>query len=137
MSDAVAAIGATITIDGTEIEEVGDITGLEFSTDEVDVTSHDSPGNGEEVLPTIKRWGTISFPMNATPTATGQQALYDSWAAEPQTIDNYVVTYSNGVIAAFPGFVRRFGLNAAVTDRNMVDVEIRPTEKPTITWPSA
>jgi len=134
MSDAVAAIGATITIDGVAIEEVRDISGLEFSTDEVDVTSHDSPDYGEEVLPTIKRWGAISFPMNAVPGAAGQEALYDAWAA--RTSNAYVVTYTNGVTATFSGFVRRFGLSAAVTDINMVDVEIRPTEAPTLDWGS-
>ena len=134
MSEAVAAIGATITIDAVPIEEVRDISGLELSTDEVDVTNHDSPGFGEEVLPTIKRWGTITFPMNAVPGAAGQQALYDAWAA--RTVDAYVVTYTNGVTATFNGFCRRFGLAAAVTDINMVDVEIRPTEEPTISWGS-
>jgi hypothetical protein len=132
MSDAVAAIGAIITIDGTPIEEVRDISGLEFSTDEVDVTSHDSPGFGEEVLPTIKRWGSISFPMNAVPGATGQEALYTAWAA--RSIDDYVVTYTNGVTATFPGFVSSFGLSAAVTDINMVEVTIRPTEQPDLAW---
>lgn len=134
MSDAVAAIGATITIGGTAIEEVRDITGLEFSTDEVDVTSHDSPGYGEEVLPTIKRWGTISFAMNAVPTATGQQMLYDAW--EARSSSSFVITYTNGVTGTFTGFVRRFGLAAAVTDINMVDVEIRPDSEPTLDWTS-
>lgn len=134
MSDAVAAIGATITIDSTPIEEVRDISGLEFSTDEVDVTSHDSPGYGEEVLPTIKRWGAISFPMNAVPGAAGQEALYDAWAA--RTSHSFVVTYTNGVTATFTGFVRRFGLSANVTDINMVDVEIRPDAAPTLDWGS-
>lgn len=136
MSDAVAAIGAIITIDGVPIEEARDISGLEFSTDEIDVTSHDSPDQGEEVLPSIKRWGAISFPMNAVPGAVGQQALYDSWAASPQELNAFVVTYTNGVTATFTGFVRRFGLNAAVTDINMVDVEIRPTAKPILAWGS-
>lgn len=134
MSGAVAAIGATITINSTPIEEARDISGLELSTDEVDVTSHDSPGFGEEVLPTIKRWGAISFPMNAVPGAAGQEALYDAWAA--RSSDSYVVTYTNGVTATFTGFVRRFGLSAAVTDINMVDVEIRPDSEPTLDWGS-
>lgn len=134
MSDAVAAIGATITIDATPIEEVRDISGLEFSTDEVDVTSHDSPDFGEEVLPTIKRWGTISFPMNAVPGAVGQEALFDAW--EARTTHAFVVTYTNGVVATFNAFVRRFGLSAAVTDINMVDVEIRPTAAPALAWGS-
>ena len=134
MSDAVAAIGAEITIDGTPIEELRDISGLEFSTDEVDVTNHSSPGFGEEVLPTIKRWGVISGPMNAVPGATGQQALFEAWSA--RTIHAFVVTYTNGVVATFNAFVRRFALAAAVTDINMVEVEIRPTEEPDLSWGS-
>lgn len=134
MSDAVAAIGATITIDGTPIEEARDISGLELSTDEVDVTNHDSPDFGEEVLPTIKRWGALTFPMNAVPGAVGQEALYDAWAA--RTVHDFVLTYTNGVVATFSAFVRRFGLSANVTDINMVDVEIRPTEAPTLDWGS-
>lgn len=134
MSEAVAAIGATITIDGVAIEEARDITGLEFSTDEVDVTSHDSPGFGEEVLPTLKRWGSLSFAMNAVPSAAGQQALYDAW--EARSSNAYVITYTNGVTGSFTGFVRRFGLSAAVTDINMVDVEIRPDSQPTLDWAS-
>ena len=94
MSDAVAAIGATITIDSTPIAEVRDISGPEFSTDEVDVTSHDSPGFGEEVLPTIKRWGAISFPMNLVAGDAGQDALATAWAA--RSVDTYVVTLTNG-----------------------------------------
>lgn len=134
MSDAVAAIGATITIDGTAIGEVRDISGPEFSTDEVDVTSHDSPGFGEEVLPTIKRWGSISFPMNLVAGDAGQAALATAWAA--RSIDNYVVTLTNGASFTFTGFVSSFGVNAAVTDINMVEVTIRPTAAPTIDWGS-
>jgi hypothetical protein len=134
MSDAIAAIGATITIGAVPIEEVRDITGLELTTDEVDVTNHSSPDFGEEVLPTIKRWGTISFPMNAVPGAAGQEALYTAWAA--RSLDDYVLTYTNGVVATFTGFVSSFSLSAAVTDINMVDVTIRPSEAPTLDWGS-
>lgn len=137
MSDAVASIGASVTIDGTTIEEIGDISGPEFSTESIDVTSHDSPGGGEEKIPGLKRWGTIGFPMNVTPTATGQQALVDSWEEDPQVTHAFVVTFSSGVISAFDGFVSNFGLNAAVTDRDMADVEITIATKPTTTYPSA
>lgn len=137
MSDAVAAIGATITIDAVAIEEVGDITGPRFSTESIDVTSHDSPGGGEEKVPGLKRFDTISFPMNVTPTATGQQALIDSWLEEPQVVHDFVVTFSSGVISAFEGFVSQAEMSAAVTDRDMMNVEITIASKPTTTWPSA
>lgn len=134
MSEAVAAIGATITIDGTPIEEVRDITGLELTTDIVDVTNHDSPGFAEEKLPTLKRFGNISFPMNAVPGAAGQEALYDAW--NDRTADSYVVTYTNGVTATFTGYCISFSLSASVTDINMVDVTITPASNPTIAWGS-
>jgi len=132
MSDAVAAIGAIITIDGTPIEEARDISGPEFSTDEVDVTSHDSPGFGEEVLPTIKRWGNVSFPMAGVAGAPGQAALAAAW--EARTIHAFVQTLTNGVIYTYSGFVSRIGSSAAVGDVNMFDVTIRPSQAPTIDW---
>lgn len=134
MSDAVAAIGATISIDSTPIEEVRDISGPEFSTDEVDVTSHDSPDYGEEVLPTIKRWGSISFPMNLAAGAAGQSALADAW--EDRSSNAYVVTLTNGASFSFNGFVTAFGVSASVGDVNMVNVTIRPDSAPTIDWGS-
>jgi hypothetical protein len=72
--------------------------------------------------------------MNAVPGAAGQEALYTAWAA--RTTPAFVVTYTNGVTATFPGFVNSFGLSAAVTDINMVDVSIRPTEQPVLDWGS-
>lgn len=134
MSDAVAAIGATISINGTPIEEARDISGLELSTDVVDVTNHDSPDFGEEKLPTIKRFGNITFPMNAVPGATGQQALFAAW--ENRSSDAYIVTYTNGVTATFSGLCIGFGLAAAVTGINEVSVTITPDSAPAIAWGS-
>jgi hypothetical protein len=134
MSDAVAAIGATITINSTPIEEARDITGLQLSTDVVDVTNHSSPGFGEEKLPTIKRWGTVSFPMNAVPGATGQQALYTAWS--DRSNDAYVITYTNGVTATFNGYCTGFSLTAGVTAVNEVAVTITPASEPTVGWGS-
>lgn len=134
MSDAVAAIGATITIGGTPIEEARDITGLELSTDVVDVTNHSSPDFGEEKLPTLKRFGNVSFTMNATPGAAGQQALFGAW--EDRSTDTYVLTYTNGVVATFPGICVGFGLGAPVTGVNEVSVTITCASAPTISWGS-
>lgn len=122
MSDAVAAIGAIITIDGVPIEECKDITGPELTIDMVDVTSHDSPNRTEEKKAVLKRLGPISFDMNATPGAVGQQALVDAW--DDMTEDNYVLTMTNGVVVTFTGNVTRLGPAAAVTDVNMLSVEI-------------
>lgn len=122
MSDAAGAIGAIITIGGVPIEEMKDISGPEFTLDMVDVTNHDSPGRTEEKKATLKRLGPISFDMNATPGAVGQQALVDSW--NDITEENYVYTQTNGVVITFTGNVTRLGPAAGVTDVNMLSVEI-------------
>jgi hypothetical protein len=122
MSDATRAIGAIILINGVAIAEVGDIDGPEYSTDEIDVTSHDSPGRGEEVIPGLKRWGAVSFPMNSVPDDPGQQDLWVAW--EDGTTDTY------GIQEGFEGFVRNIGRAAGVTDRNLMNVEIRVAQAP-------
>jgi hypothetical protein len=75
-SQAVASYGATITINGTDIAEVGDISGLDLSTDLDEVTHHGSPDGVEERIPTIKRLGELSFPMNVVSADQGQQDLF-------------------------------------------------------------
>jgi hypothetical protein len=128
MSDATRAIGAIILINGVAIAEVGDIDGPEYSTDEIDVTSHDSPGRGEEVIPGLKRWGAVSFPMNSVPDDPGQQDLWVAW--EDGTTDTYVITRTDGIQEGFEGFVRNIGRAAGVTDRNLMNVEIRVAQAP-------
>lgn len=128
MSDATRAIGASITIDGVAIAEVGDISGPEYSTDMIEVTSHDSPGRGEELIPGLKRWGSVSFPMNSVPSDPGQQDLWVAW--EDGTRDTYVITRTDGIVEGFVGAVENIGRAANVTDRNMLDVSIRVLESP-------
>lgn len=127
MSDAVGALGATITINGTPIEEVRDISGPEFTLDMVDVTSHDSPNGYEEKKPTIKRLGDITFDMGVVPAATGQQALVAAFTAYPPTEDTYVLTMNSGIVVTFEGCVTQLGPSAAVTDVDMLSVAISVT----------
>lgn len=128
MSDVVGAIGAVVTIDGTPIEHIGDISGLELSTDEVEITAHDSPGAGEEKISTIKRWGQLAFPMFSEPSAGGQQALYAAW--RDRTSNDYVVTYTDGKVATFAGRCIKFATGAGVTAANQMDVTISPDSEP-------
>ena len=47
-----------------DIPNLGDITGPEETTDILDVTSHSSPSESEEIIPTIHRHGEIRAPMH-------------------------------------------------------------------------
>lgn len=75
MTDAIAGIGVQLQIgDGadpvsyTNIAEVKDVSGPSLSQDTEDVTSHGSPGNWEEHIPTILRSGEVTFTINYVPT---------------------------------------------------------------------
>lgn len=125
MSEAVGALGATITINGTPIEEVRDISGPQFTLDMVDVTSHDSPNGYEEKKPTIKRLGDITFDMSAVPGATGQDALVAAYTSSSE--DTYVLTLNSGIVVTFEGCVTQLGVSAAVTDVDMLSVAISVT----------
>jgi hypothetical protein len=133
-TQAVASYGATITINGVPIIEVGDIAGLELSTDVDEVTNHDSPDGVEERIPTIKRLGELSFPMNVVAADAGQQDLFAAW--EDRSGDTYVVTYRSGVVATFVGFVTGFGLAAPVAGHDSSDVTITPKSAPTLAYGS-
>lgn len=133
-TQAVASYGATIEIDGTEVIEVGDISGLELSTDLEEVTNHNSPDGVEERIPTIKRLGELSFPMNVVASDPGQQDLFAAW--EGRTALNVVVTYMSGIVATFVGYVTNFGLSAPVAGHDSADVTITPKSAPTLTYGS-
>jgi hypothetical protein len=133
-TQATASYGATVTIDGVPIAEVGDISGLDLSTDLDEVTNHSSPDGVEERLATIKRLGELTFPMNVVVADAGQQDLFAAW--EGRTTPEFVVTFMSGMVQTFDGFVTGFGLGAAVTGHDSADVTITPKSAPTLTFGS-
>src|SRR5262245_38726234 len=102
-TQASASYGATVTIDGVPIAEVGDISGLALSTDLDEVTNHDSPDGVEERLATIKRLGELGFPMNIVTADAGQQDLFAAW--EDRSVVTIVVTFISGLVQTFSAYV--------------------------------
>lgn len=133
-TQAVASYGATITIGGVDIAEVQDISGLDLSTDLDEVTHHGSPDGVEERIPTIKRLGELSFPMNVVTSDAGQQDVWAAW--EARSADEYVVTYQSGMTVTFDGYVTSFGLGAPVAGHDTAEVTITPKSAPTIVFGS-
>lgn len=133
-TQAVASYGATITIDGMDIAEIGDISGLALSTDLEEVTHHGSPDGVEERIPTIKRLGELSFPMSVVTADAGQQDLWAAW--EDRTAAAFVVNYQSGMVATFTGYVTNFGLAAPVAGHDSAEVTITPKSAPTLTFGS-
>ena len=133
-TQAVASYGATVSIAAVPIAEVGDIAGLALSTDNDEVTNHDSPDGVEERIPTIKRLGDLTFPVNVVVADAGQQDLYDAWVN--RTESTYVVTYMSGITATFQGYCTGFALGAPVVGHDTADITIMPKSAPTVAFGS-
>lgn len=133
-TQAVASYGATITIDAVGIAEVQDISGLALSTDLDEVTHHGSPDGVEERIPTIKRLGDLTFPINVVTSDAGQQDLWAAWEGRTQAA--FVVTHQSGLVQSFDGYVTGFGLGSPVAGHDTADITVSPKSAPTFTFGS-
>ena len=88
-----AAFGASLSIEiatvPTIIAQVKDIQGPTIETDTVDVTSHDSPGQWEEHVGTIKRSGTITLECELDPGLGDQVGFFGLLGVITPTILTY------------------------------------------------
>lgn len=121
---AFAAFGTTLTIDSTPVYGIGDVTGPQFSTDVSDVTNHSSPNATEQRVATVKRVGTISFPMVTKSDDAGQQALYDGW--QSRDASTFVLTKPSGIVHTFDAYITGFADAAPVTGHESIDVVLTP-----------
>ena len=127
-----SAYGTTVEIEvdssDVEIWGVGDVTGPQLSTDVSDTTNHSSPGRTEQRVATVKRVGTISFPMVVKAGDPGQAALYETWF--DQAIANFTITKPSGIVHSFPAYVTQFGDGAPVTAHESIEVILTPSSWP-------
>lgn len=133
-TQASASYGATITLNGVDIAEVGDIAGLKLSTDLDEVTHHGSPDGVEERIPTIKRLGDLTFPLSVVVSDAGQQDLFAAW--EDRSADVYVVTFQSGLVQTFTGYCTGFEVAAPVAGHDTADITISPKSAPTFAFGS-
>ena len=133
-TQATPSYGATISIDGVPIAEAQDIAGLALSTDMDEVTHHGSPDGVEERIPTIKRLGDLTFPMNVVVADAGQQDLFAAW--EDRSADEYVVTMQSGLVQTFTGYCTGFEVSAAVAGHDSAAITITPKSAPSLAFGS-
>ena len=108
-SQAFAAQGTTLTIDGTAIAELKTIRGPAESANLIDVTSHDSPGSYREVIAGFLSGGEVSIEGNFLPGDDGQGVLHA--ALQGRTLEGFIITLpasGGSVSCAFSGIVTAF-----------------------------
>lgn len=116
---------------------IGELKDLEVPPVEVgmeDVTTHDSANDTHEYVPTTIEPGSLSAEINYSPTlATHKNAaggLYDS--AINKRKKDFKVTYKNGSVVTFTGYISKFGpVSAPVKGIVTAPIEIKVTGLPT------
>jgi hypothetical protein len=128
-------MGTTISINGTPIGQIQDISGPQLSTDTDEITNHDSPDHTEEFIATIKRTGEISFPLVFDPDNSGHSALFT--ACDDRTLDDYIMTYpdetgtsGDGASWDFAAYCTGFEMSAPVDGHLAAEVTLRVTGAP-------
>jgi predicted secreted protein len=98
--------GATPTELFTLIPEIRTISGPTMSAEQIDVTSHDTPGGFRDKIQGLKDWGVLNCEMLWVPSDLQHKQLFDDYVAG--TVRNYQLTVPDTVtttlnFAAFIG----------------------------------
>lgn len=132
---AIPTLGTTLSLNGTPIGQIQDISGPALSTDTFEVTNHSSPDNTEEFIATIKRTGEVSFPLVFAPEDTAHAALFAAW--EDRSKDAYVLTYPDetgdagaGASWSFDAYCTGFSLTAPVNGALAADITLKVSGSP-------
>lgn len=141
-TSAAAAFGTLLKIgDGgspetfTTIAEVRTISGPELTRDTVDVTSHDSPANWEEVIATILRSGNVTFGINYLPThATHDASTGLIKDMTDGTLRNFQLVMSDAANTtwSFAAYVVGFNPNFDHDAEINAEVTLKPSGQPTL-----
>ena len=131
MSEGIATLGTTLTLNAVPIAQVQDISGPELSTDTDEITNHSSSNATEEFLVTIKRVGEITFPLVFNSALASHDAFFAAW--EDRSLDDYVMTYPDNSSWEFTAYVTGFSMSAPVDGHLSADVTLRMSTAPTFT----
>lgn len=121
----------------TTVPGVQDITGPEFTTEQIEVTAHDSPGGFREYVVGPKDTGEIGFTLVFDPADATHQKFFGNWA--DRQLHNYqlvftdIQTPSGPTTMDFAGLVVSFSFSMAVIGAMSADCSIRVSGEPIFT----
>ena len=134
-SQAFAAQGTTLSINGTAIAELKNIRGPAESANLIDVTSHDSPGAYREVIAGFLSAGEASIDGNFLPGDAGQEALHT--ALQGRDLAAFVITLpvdAGSVTCSFSGIVTAFEPNFPFDSEASFSATITASGAPVWGW---
>jgi len=117
----------------TTIPEIRDITFPPLTTDFVDVTNHDSVGDFEEVIPTIRRSGELVAEMNYLPQSATQNVMLTDQAAKVKRNFKMIMIDPANTEWAFTAYVVGFEVTGNVEEAYNATLRLKVTGEPIIT----
>lgn len=118
----------------TSIPGLGDFNVPLGEKDDIDVTTHDSPGGYEETVPGIGRLPAWSVPAMWDGANTVHKALLTAHDADTQMILR--VTCVDGQTVDGLAYVKNVTLNAPVNGKYDASVSFKWASKPVVTAPA-
>jgi predicted secreted protein len=126
--------GATPTEVFTLIPGVRTITGPSMSAEQIDITSHDTPGGFRDKMQGLKDWGVLSFELLWEPEDAQHQQLFDDYVSG--AVRHYTLTYPDvpATTLTFSGFVGNNPTSAPFDGALTKTAEIVIMGSPAPTW---
>jgi len=118
----------------TTIPGVEDFTIPLGEKDEIDVTTHDSPGGAEETVLGIARLPTFGVPIMWDGANTHHKAIVAAYNADASM--NLKITCVDGQVVSGLALVKTIGFNAPVNGKYDANVSFKWAAKPTLTAPA-
>lgn len=109
----------------TLIPGLTDVGGPDQSTDEIDVTSYDSPGGRREFILGLIDSGSITGKLNFNAANAVHQDLYDDYVAKTEV--NYQLRFSDGEGFDFACLLKEFGFESPLESQVSANLSWRIT----------
>ena len=126
-SNGISAHGTIIKRNGTDINELRDITPPPLTRNPIETTTHNS--DDDSYVVGIRRKGELTFQVNWLPaddaTHDGSTGLLDAWAEGSK--DRYDIEFPDGAVWTFSGFVVNIAPTAPVDGAQEANISIRPS----------
>ena len=126
-SNGISAHGTLIARNGVNIAELKDITPPPLTRKPIDTTTQNS--DDDSYVVGIRRKGELTFMINFLPATDGTHdattGLLDAWASGSK--DHYAITFPDGAVWQFSGFVSNIAPKNPVDGAQEANVSIRPS----------
>jgi len=119
----------------TTVAGVMDVDGPGLSSDNEDATTHESPGGYEEIIPTLKRTGDVTFDIvwdPSDPTHDGTTGLLAEWKNQSKTNYQLVFPDTGNETFGFAAYILEVGPSAPVSGLLKASVRMKVTGQPTL-----